>query len=90
MATVTPTYKNTSSFTQFGTVTGPAGASGNVVVTLPVAYTTATSYNIQASHNDTAAGARFSVSHTSAKSFTIYWISASAAAQVFDWFTIGS
>jgi hypothetical protein len=90
MSYPTPTFRNPGTFTQFGTVTGPAGASGSVVVTLPVGYTTTTSYNVQASHNDTAAGVRLSVAHTSARSFTITWISGSAAAQVFDWFTIGS
>ena len=56
MATVTPTYKNTSSFTQYGTVTGALGASGNVVVTLPVAYTSATNYNVQVTHSDSFSG----------------------------------
>jgi hypothetical protein len=90
MATVTPTYKNTSSFTQFGTVTGALGASGNVVVTLPVAYTSATSYNIQVTHSDSTAGLRLSVVRTTSGTFTIYWTSGGASTQPFLWFTIGS
>jgi len=90
MATVTPTYKNTSSFTQYGTVTGALGASGNVVVTLPVGYTTATSYNVQVTHSDATAGLRLSVVRTSASSFTIYWTGGGATTQPFLWFTIGS
>jgi hypothetical protein len=90
MATVTPTYKNVSSFTQYGLVTGASGASGNVVVTLPVGYTTSTSYNVQVTHSDATAGLRLSVVRTSASSFTIYWTSGGATTQPFLWFTIGS
>jgi hypothetical protein len=89
MATVTPTYKNTSSFTQYGTVTGALGASGNVVVTLPVAYTSATSYNVQVTHRDSTAGIRFSIVRTTSGTFTIYWTSGGATTQPFLWFTIG-
>lgn len=90
MSFPTPTFRNPGSFTQYGTVTGSLGASGNVVVTLPVAYTSSTSYNIQVTHNDSTAGLRISVVRTSASSFTIYWVSGGATTQPFLWFTIGS
>jgi len=90
MSYPTPTFRNNASFTQFGTVTGSAGASGNVVVTLPVGYTTTTSYVVQVTHTDSTAGLRLSVVRTSASSFTIYWTSGGAVAQPFDWFVIGS
>jgi hypothetical protein len=90
MATVTPTYKNTSSFTQYGTVTGALGASGNVVVTLPVAYTSATSYNVQVTHSDSTAGLRLSIVRTTSGTFTIYWTSGGATTQPVLGFTIGS
>ena len=90
MAFVTPTYKNVSSFTQYGTVTSSVGTSGNVVVTLPISYTTSNSYSVQATHTDATAGLRLSIVRTSAKTFTIYWTAGGATAQPFDWFTIGS
>lgn len=90
MATVTPTYKNTSSFTQYGTVTGSLGSSGNVVVTLPVGYASSSSYVVMASHTDATAGLRLSIVRTSASSFTIYWVGGGATTQPFLWFTIGS
>ena len=90
MAYVTPTYRTTSRFDQIGTVTGSLGASGHVVVTLPVGYTTASSYVTMVSHNDSTAGLRASVVQTSAKSFTIYWTGGGVSTQPFSWFTTGS
>jgi hypothetical protein len=90
MSYPTPTFQNKGSFTQYGSVTGALGASGNVVVTLPVGYTTATSYNVQVTHSDATAGLRLSVVRTSASSFTIYWTSGGATTQPFLWFVIGS
>jgi hypothetical protein len=90
MSYATPTHRNVSSFTQYGTVTGASGSSGNVVVTLPVGYSSATSYNVQVTHSDATAGLRLSVVRTSATSFTIYWTSGGAHTQPFLWFTIGS
>ena len=90
MAYVTPTFRSVSRFDQIGTVTGNLGASGNVVVTLPVGYTTATSYVTMVSHNDTTPGLRASVVQNTAKTFTIYWTGGGATTQPFSWFTTGS
>jgi hypothetical protein len=90
MSYPTPTYKNASSFTQSGSVTGSLGASGNVVVTLPVGYTTTSSYVAMVSHTDATAGLRLSVVNTSRSSFTIYWVGGGASTQPFAWFTSGS
>jgi len=56
MSFTTPTHKNVSSFSQYGTVTGALGASGSVVATIPVGYSSATSYNLQVTHSDSTAG----------------------------------
>jgi len=90
MSFATPTHRSKASFTQTGTVTGSLGASGNVVVTLPVGYTTTTSYVAMASHTDATAGLRLSVVPTSASSFTIYWVGGGASTQPFAWLTSGS
>jgi len=90
MSFSTPTHRSKASFTQYGTVTGSLGASGNVVVTLPVGYTTTSSYVAMVTHTDTTAGLRLSVVRTSASSFTIYWVGGGAHTQPFDWLTLGS
>lgn len=90
MSFPTPTFRNTNRFDQIGTALGSLGASGNVVVTLPVSYTTTTSYVTMVSHNDTTAGLRLSVVQTSRSSFTIYWVGGGASTQPFSWFTTGS
>lgn len=90
MSYPTPTYRNTNRFDQIGTALGALGASGSVVVTLPVGYTTTTSYVTMVSHNDTTAGLRLSVVQTSRSSFTIYWVGGGASTQPFSWFTTGS
>lgn len=90
MSFPTPTFRNNASFTQYGTITSSVGTSGNVVVTLPVSYTTSSSYVVQATHTDSTAGLRLSIVRTSAKTFTIYWTAGGSVAQPFDWLTIGS
>jgi hypothetical protein len=90
MSFSTPTFRNAASFTQTGTVTGSLGASGNVVVTLPVGYTTTTSYVAMVSHTDATAGLRLSVVNTTRSTFTIYWVGGGATTQPFAWFTSGS
>lgn len=90
MSYPTPTYRNTNRFDQIGTALGALGASGNVVVNLPVGYTTTTSYVTMVSHSDTTAGLRLSVVQTSRSSFTIYWVGGGASTQPFSWFTTGS
>ena len=72
---------------QYGTATG-SGASGSVTVTLPVAYTSATSYVVTASMMDTTA-ARMSVNRNSASSITIYWFQAGSGSQTLGWNTMG-
>jgi hypothetical protein len=90
MAFVTPTYKNVSSFTQYGSVMSSSGTSGNVVVSLPISYTTSNSYVVQATHGGSNAGARHSVVRSSPNSFIIYWTGGGNSVQPFDWLTIGS
>lgn len=86
----TPTYRSNNTFDQMGKVTGSAGASGSVVVTLPVGYTSTTSYFATAVHTDTTPGLRLSVVITAANSFTIYWVGGGATTQPFAWFATGS
>lgn len=90
MSFPTPTFRNAGRFDQSGFVTGSAGGSGNVVVTLPVGYTTTTSYVAMVTHTDTTAGLRLSVVPTTSKTFTIYWVGGGASTQPFAWFTSGS
>jgi len=73
---------------QYGTATG-SGASGSVTVTLPVAYSSATSYVVTASMMDTTA-ARMSVNRNSASSITIYWFQAGSGSQTLGWNTMGT
>lgn len=89
-AFATPTYKSGTSFNQIGTITGSVGASGNVSVTLPISYTSTTSFVAFAVHTDTTPALRLSVVIDTARSFTIYWIGGGAVAQQFSWFTTGS
>jgi len=86
----TPTFRTNNTFDQIGNVTGSAGASGSVVVTVPVGYTSTTSFFATAVHTDTTPGLRLSVVKTTANSFTIYWTGGGAVAQPFAWFTTGS
>lgn len=74
--------------TQYGT-TSSTGASGGVVVTMPVNYTSASSYNVFVTHTDSTPP-RVSVVKTSALQFTIYWAQAGGGSHTFDWMTIGT
>jgi hypothetical protein len=73
---------------QYGTTTG-TGASGSVTVTLPVAYTSGTSYVATASMMDVDP-ARMSVNRDSASQITIYWFQAGSGAQTLGWNTMGT
>jgi hypothetical protein len=73
---------------QYGTATG-SGASGSVNVSLPVAYTSATSYIVTASMMDVDA-ARMSVNRNSASNITIYWFQAGSGTQTLGWTTMGN
>jgi len=86
----TPTYRSNNTYDQMGSALGSAGASGSVVVTLPVGYTSTSSYKAFAVHTDTSAGLRLSVVITAPNSFTIYWVGGGATTQPFNWFATGS
>jgi hypothetical protein len=73
---------------QYGTATG-SGASGSVNVSLPVAYSSASSYIVTASMMDVDA-ARMSVNRNSASNITIYWFQAGSGTQTLGWTTMGS
>ena len=73
---------------QYGTTTG-SGASGSVNVSLPVAYTSATSYIVTASMMDVDP-ARISVNRNSASNITIYWFQAGSGTQTLGWNTMGT
>jgi len=73
---------------QYGTATG-SGASGSVTVTLPTAYTSATSYVAFASMMDTVE-CKISVNRNSASSITIYWSQAGSGTQTLGWNTMGT
>ena len=73
---------------QYGTATG-SGASGSVNVSLPVAYTSATSYIVTASMMDVDP-ARISVNRNSASNITIYWFQAGSGTQTLGWNTMGT
>jgi len=73
---------------QYGTVSG-SGASGSVTVTLPVAYTSGTSYIAIASMMDVDP-ARISVNRDNLSSITIYWFQAGSGTQTLGWNTMGS
>ena len=72
---------------QYGTTTG-TGASGSVTVTLPVAYTSGTSYIATATMMDVDA-ARISVNRDNLSSITIYWFQAGPGTQILGWNTMG-
>jgi hypothetical protein len=75
-------------YVQYGTATG-SGASGSVNVSLPVAYTSATSYIVTASMMDVDP-ARISVNRNSASNITIYWFQAGSGTQTLGWNTMGT
>ena len=73
---------------QYGTATA-SGSSGSVSVTLPQAYTSATSYIVTASMMDVDA-ARISVNRNSSSNITIYWAQAGSGTQTLGWQTSGN
>jgi hypothetical protein len=87
------TYPNwlgpgTLPITQFGTASG-SGASGSVVVNLPIAYTSGTSYVAFVSMEDSDP-AEMSVVRNSASQIQLYWAQAGAGSHTLAWQTIGT
>ena len=74
--------------TQYGPASG-TGSNSNVVVPIPVSYTSASSYNVFITHTNSSP-ANISAVKTSGSNFTIYWTNAGAGTQTFDWMTIGN
>ena len=72
---------------QYGTVS-TSGASGNVTITLPQAYTSVSSYVAIPVMEDTNP-AEMSANRTSANTFDIYWASGGAGAHTIAWATFG-
>jgi hypothetical protein len=73
---------------QYGTATG-SGASGTVVVTIPTAYTNATSYVVQVTMQDSPT-AQLYATPTAANKFDIGWTSAGVGTQNIMWTTFGT
>jgi hypothetical protein len=73
---------------QYGTETG-GGTSGSVTISLPVAYTSATSYVAMVSMEDSTP-AKMSVTRDSASQITIYWALAGSDTLTLCWQTSGT
>jgi hypothetical protein len=73
---------------QYGTATG-SGATGTVVVTIPTAYTSATSYVVQVTMQDSPT-AQLYATPTLANEFKIGWTSAGVGTQNIMWTTFGT
>ena len=73
---------------QYGSFTA-GGATGSQVVTIPTAYTSATSYVATATMMDTVP-CRISVNRNSASQITVYWAQAGAGTQILGWTTMGT
>jgi hypothetical protein len=73
---------------QYGTETG-GGTSGSVTISLPVAYTSATSYVAMVSMEDSTP-AKMSVTRDSASQITIYWALAGSGTHTLSWQTSGT
>ena len=73
---------------QYGTETG-GGTSGSVTISLPVAYTSATSYVAMVAMEDSTP-AKMSVTRDSDSQITIYWAQAGSGAQTLCWTTSGT
>jgi hypothetical protein len=73
---------------QYGSTTG-SNASGSATVTLPVAYTSGTSYVAFASMMDTTE-CKISVNRDSSSQITIYWAQAGSGTHTLGWQTSGS
>lgn len=75
--------------TQYGNNSVGTGNSGSVIVTIPTAYTSVSSYNVFVTHSNTTP-CNVSVVNTTNNSFTIYWTNAGLGTQQFAWMTIGT
>ena len=74
--------------TQYGNGAG-IGNAGNITITIPVAYTSSTSYNVFVTHTNSSPPNTSVVKNTSSQ-FTIYWTNAGGGTQPFDWMSIGT
>lgn len=74
---------------QYGSVYGGTGGSGSATVTLPIAYSTSTSYVVHVTMRDAPAAQVYAVPLT-ATTFTFGWQSAGTGAQYLSWTTIGT
>jgi hypothetical protein len=75
---------------QFGAnVYGGTGASGNFIVTIPIAYSSTSTYAAFASMRDSPAS-NIACTQTSPTQFTVYWSQGGIGAQYFSWSTIGT
>ena len=72
---------------QYGTASG-SGGSGTVVVTIPQAYTTSSSYVVQVTMRDSPT-AELYATPTATNSFTIGWSSSGSGTQTIMWTTFG-
>jgi hypothetical protein len=72
---------------QYGEDAG-SGTSGNITITIPVAYTSATSYVAFASMMDTG-DCKISVNRDSASQITVYWSQAGSGTHPIGWNTMG-
>jgi len=75
-------------FTQFGTTSG-SGASGSVVVNLPIPYTSGSSF-VALSTMEDPDPSEISVVRNSASQIQIYWAQAGAGSHTLAWQTIGA
>ena len=73
---------------QYGTETG-GGTSSSVTISLPVAYTSATSYVAMVSMEDSTP-AKMSVTRDSASQITIYWALGGSGSHTLTWTTSGT
>ena len=73
---------------QYGEDAG-SGTSGNITITIPVAYTSATSYVVFASMMDTG-DCKISVNRDSASQITVYWSQAGSGSHKIGWQTSGT
>jgi len=74
--------------TQYGNGSG-TGNAGNIIITIPTAYSSSTSYNVFIT-NTTGTPPQLSVVKNTASQFTIYWTNAGSGTQPYDWMTIGT
>jgi len=65
------------------------GNAGSVVITIPSAYASTTSYNVFVTHENTSP-LNTSVVRLSATQFQIYWTNGGPGTQPFMWMAVGS